>query len=390
MRHSIRSLALALCALSLFAGVAAAQPLGTFRWQVQPYCNVLTVTVVQQGGQYQIDGTDDQCGAAQKASVVGLAYPNPDGSIGFGLATVMAPNGSPLHTNATIDTQTLSGTWRDSAGHSGAFVFTPGAGNGGSARPAPAPAGAVSFGTIVTGTSSGDGLQVANSGSGDGIRGTTSSGVTNVSGVVGVNDSAAGQVVGVTGRATASPIGTGVVGLGAVTGAFFQASGGPSGGSIPTAVVGDAPGTSGRGAYLQGRASGAVAVATGANGVGVHAIGLGPSSYSIVAEGHTTQSLVHGGFVKALATVTFTSGLTVEQCFNSYAVNPSVQPCGFAVAVAGLSSFTITFPFQVDNRFVLVTPRGTSAGDAAFVALSGTTATIQAPGNATGVTIAVF
>jgi len=53
---------------------AAAQPLGSFRWQLQPYCNVVTVAVVQQGGQYQLDGTDDQCAAAQAAGMRGLAF----------------------------------------------------------------------------------------------------------------------------------------------------------------------------------------------------------------------------------------------------------------------------------------------------------------------------
>jgi hypothetical protein len=116
---------------------AAAQPLGSFRWQLQPYCNIVTVSVVQQGGQYQLDGTDDQCGAAQAAGVRGLAFQNPNGSIGFGLAIVTAPGGTPVHVDATITIATLSGTWRDSAGNNGTFIFTPGAGTGGGPRPVP-------------------------------------------------------------------------------------------------------------------------------------------------------------------------------------------------------------------------------------------------------------
>ena len=46
---------------------ALAQPIGTFQWQLQPYCNALTVTVVQSGGVYTLDGFDDQCGAAVRA-----------------------------------------------------------------------------------------------------------------------------------------------------------------------------------------------------------------------------------------------------------------------------------------------------------------------------------
>ncbi|MCC7180319.1 MAG: tail fiber domain-containing protein [Acidobacteria bacterium] len=119
----------------LCSDTSSAQPLGTFRWQLQPYCNVVTVSVVQQGAQYQIDGTDDQCGAGQQAGVTGLAFLNPDGSIGFGLNIVTAPGGMPVHVDATIALATLGGTWRDSAGATGSFVFTPGTSSGGSPRP---------------------------------------------------------------------------------------------------------------------------------------------------------------------------------------------------------------------------------------------------------------
>ena len=42
-----------------------------------------------------------------------------------------------MHVDADISLGTFSGTWRDSAGGSGAFVLTPGAGSGGTARPLP-------------------------------------------------------------------------------------------------------------------------------------------------------------------------------------------------------------------------------------------------------------
>jgi len=145
-------LTLALCA-ALLAFIdptlrAQGTVLGTFSWQLQPFCNVVTVTVVQVGAQYHIDGTDDLCGAARKASVVGLSFPNPDGSIGFGLTTVMAPGGTPIHTDATITVATVSGSWRDSGGNSGNFVFTPGAGSGGAVRPIPA--GGIAPGSITS------------------------------------------------------------------------------------------------------------------------------------------------------------------------------------------------------------------------------------------------
>ena len=60
----------------LVGATAEAQPIGTFSWQLQPFCNVVTVTVTQQGGVYTLDGYDDQCGAPTVASVVGTAIPN--------------------------------------------------------------------------------------------------------------------------------------------------------------------------------------------------------------------------------------------------------------------------------------------------------------------------
>jgi len=116
--------------------VVPAQSLGIFRWQQQPYCNVLTLAVTQNGGVYELEGTDDQCGAGTAASAIGTAFFNPDGSIGFGLAIVTTPGGAAVHVEASISLSTLGGTWRDSAGGSGAFVFTPGVGAGGSPRPA--------------------------------------------------------------------------------------------------------------------------------------------------------------------------------------------------------------------------------------------------------------
>jgi hypothetical protein len=119
------------------ASGADAQSLGTFRWQLQPYCNVVTLSVTQVGGIYRVEGTDDRCGAAQAASAIGTAFLNPDGAIGLGLNIVAAPGGQPQPVSATLALATLNGTWRDEAGHVGSLAFTPGAGTGGSPRPLP-------------------------------------------------------------------------------------------------------------------------------------------------------------------------------------------------------------------------------------------------------------
>jgi len=125
-----------MCVLLLWSTAAFAQPLGTFRWQLQPFCNVLTLAVTQSGGVFRLEGTDNQCGSDKAASAVGTAFANPDGSIGLGVAIVAAPSGTPVHVEATIDLSTLNGTWHDSAGNAGSLVPSPGAGTGGNPRPA--------------------------------------------------------------------------------------------------------------------------------------------------------------------------------------------------------------------------------------------------------------
>jgi hypothetical protein len=107
---------------------ASAQTIGTFRWQLQPFCNAITVTVVQQGANYQLDGYDDQCGAPQRAPLVGLGTANPDGSIGFGFQIVTVPGGAIIGVDARISPATIGGTWRDSSGNSGTFAFNGSAG----------------------------------------------------------------------------------------------------------------------------------------------------------------------------------------------------------------------------------------------------------------------
>ena len=86
-------------------------------------------------------------------------------------------------------------------------------------------ASAFSFGKFVGGSTTAPGLYMKNNGSGEGILGISESNQKDTAGIRGVNSSSTGQVVGVTGEAYGSPIGTGVVGRGSITGAYFEASG---------------------------------------------------------------------------------------------------------------------------------------------------------------------
>ncbi len=146
----IRSLLSAVTGATLFAlssAPAQAQSIGTLTWQLQPYCNRVTLTITQNGGIYTLDGFDDQCGAAQRAPLVGIATPNPDGSIGFGLNIVTVPSGLSVHVESRVSLGTLGGPWTDSAGNSGTLVFNGAA--AGAARPAPTVPGTVlAVGTI--------------------------------------------------------------------------------------------------------------------------------------------------------------------------------------------------------------------------------------------------
>ncbi len=101
--------------------------------------------MTQNGGVYTLDGFDDQCGAPQRAPLVGLATPNPDGTIGFGLNIVTVPGGKSVHVDARMSLATFGGPWSDSAGNSGTLVFNGAA--AGSARPVPT--GAPAWGTLI-------------------------------------------------------------------------------------------------------------------------------------------------------------------------------------------------------------------------------------------------
>lgn len=149
MRTRIAALTLlTTTAVGPWADVALrAQTLGTFSWQLQPYCNRVTVTLVQSGSVYLLNGWDDNCGASVRSAATGVATPNPDGSFTVGV-TINGPssNAAPL-VSARVTLPGGSGLWTDSAGLTGTFVLD-GAASGLGPRPAaslpsgpPGPAG---------------------------------------------------------------------------------------------------------------------------------------------------------------------------------------------------------------------------------------------------------
>lgn len=138
MKHA--RIVAALVALGISSRMAEAQTVGTFQWQQLPYCNVFTMVVTQVGTSYRLEGTDDQCGASRRASALGVAFANPNGTIGMGITVVTnAGNagGTPLHLDISLTLATVSGSWRDNTGQTGAWTFAPAGSAGGSARPIP-------------------------------------------------------------------------------------------------------------------------------------------------------------------------------------------------------------------------------------------------------------
>ena len=124
--------------ICLIPAAAGAQPLGTFRWRTEPYCNVVTVTITQTNGVYTLDGFDEQCGGNPHLPVHGIAVPQANGSITLGLNVIIVPGATPVAIEAGISPSSLSGTWRDNAGNSGAFTFNP-TSTGGGPRTGPVP-----------------------------------------------------------------------------------------------------------------------------------------------------------------------------------------------------------------------------------------------------------
>lgn len=130
----------AVCGLALVLVAASwvdAQVIGEFKWQMQPYCNVLTLAVVQQGSQFQLTGVDSLCGAGS-APVTGTAVLS-GGTVAMGL-TISLPSGRAEHVTAVVSPTALSGTWVDPDGLTGPYAFVT-AGTGGAPRPAPSNGG---------------------------------------------------------------------------------------------------------------------------------------------------------------------------------------------------------------------------------------------------------
>jgi hypothetical protein len=110
-------------AVVLSPAVADAQVFGTFTWQMQPYCNRVTLTLTNSPGGFTLSGSDDQCGTGGKASATGVAVFNGDGTVGVNFTIVTPPAGVAVHVSASVSPANGQGTWSDDVGNSGTFAF---------------------------------------------------------------------------------------------------------------------------------------------------------------------------------------------------------------------------------------------------------------------------
>lgn len=115
---------LAIIAFCLAAAPASAQTIGTFRWNIAPFCNVLNLTVTQQGDSFALNGFEESCNdSLPRWPVTGTAIVQADGTITLAVTTIFA-TGDAIHTSATLDA-TINGTWTDGVGNDGTFTFNP-------------------------------------------------------------------------------------------------------------------------------------------------------------------------------------------------------------------------------------------------------------------------
>lgn len=134
MARRMMVIAAVVCIVGSDVPDASAQVFGTFTWQMQPFCNKVTLTLTAVPGNFTIDGADDQCGATRKASASGMAVFNPDGTVGLNF-TIVTPTAHVAQVAASVSPANGQGTWTDSLGNGGTFAFF---GNLGGLPPRPA------------------------------------------------------------------------------------------------------------------------------------------------------------------------------------------------------------------------------------------------------------
>jgi hypothetical protein len=91
------------------------------------------------------------------------------------------------------------------------------------------------------------------------------------------------------------------------------------------------------------------------SGVGVWGQGPGQAFY---ANGNTGQARTAGGWVKAMVLYSGIGSGGIVYCFNSTlsGTAATTPPCGFSGDKIGTGNYVIDFGFEMDDRFLSVTP----------------------------------
>lgn len=105
------------------------QPLliGTFHWQLQPFCSTLSLTVIQEAGQYRVQGTEACAPNDLSRSVYGTAILDQAGWVYLSLTAPRLQSsfeGTAIY--ARLQLATLAGAWQDDGGRSGTLMPVPG------------------------------------------------------------------------------------------------------------------------------------------------------------------------------------------------------------------------------------------------------------------------
>lgn len=130
MRFLSRSLTMtALTTLAALTSAALGEA-QTIRFQLQPLCDTVTLTLLPSSSKAVIGvvGYDDNCGENPRSPIHGTAVLNPDGGITIGYTTslpfsVYGRSDVGLQTNVEWPANSDVGFWTDDDGNSGTFLF---------------------------------------------------------------------------------------------------------------------------------------------------------------------------------------------------------------------------------------------------------------------------
>ena len=123
MRILSRSLMMVGLATAVVVANAALGEAQTYRFQLQPFCNKVTLTLLpsSSGSVAGVVGYDDNCGE-ERSPVHGSAILTPDGGFSIGYTTNY-PCGCGSHTTVEWGPNASSGSWTDSDGNSGSYIY---------------------------------------------------------------------------------------------------------------------------------------------------------------------------------------------------------------------------------------------------------------------------